>query len=437
MSLGSSLNAGVLGLQANSARLATISENIANNNTDGYKRAELDFSTLVLSENQPGGFTAGGVTSSVRRSIDEKGLVGSTNNSTDISINGRGFIPVAKSETPGDLNPARDQFRLATTGSFRPDVDGNLVSNGGHFLLGVRVDQTGTPLDPAVARNSFESLEVVNIGTTSFTSSPTTTIEFAGNLPAQDTDASASGDPRILPVEYFDELGNSQTLSLTFTPTIPGAGASGEWQLTISDSAGGGATVGDFTVQFNQNSANAGTINSVTASTGNYDAATGELTVTVAGGNDIAIDIGTPGTGDGLVQYSGDFAPLRITKDGASFGNILRVEIGDDGLVNAIFDNGQSRPIYQVLVADVINPNGMQLSDGNVFELSQTSGGLFLFDAGTGPVGSTTGYSLENSTVDIAQELTSLIETQRSYSSNARIITTVDEMLQETTNLKR
>ncbi len=85
----------------------------------------------------------------------------------------------------------------------------------------------------------------------------------------------------------------------------------------------------------------------------------------------------------------------------------------------------------------MINPNGMQLTEGNVFQLTQDSGGLFLFDSGQGPVGTTQGFSLENSTVDIAQELTDLIQTQRSYSSNARIITTVDEMLQETTNLKR
>lgn len=436
MSLGSSLNAGVLGLQANAARLAMISENIANNNTAGYKRAEIDFSTIVLSDDQPGSFTAGGVTSSVRRSINEKGLVEATGNSTDISIKGGGFIPVAKSNTPDNLNPARDEYRLATTGSFRPDVDGNLVTNGGHYLLGFRVDQNGAALNPAIARNSFESLEVVNIGASGFTASPTTTIEFAGNLPAQDTDAAASGDPRILPVEYFDELGNSQTLTLTFTPSIPATGFSANWQFTVTDSANA-AVVGDFDIQFNQSGTAAGTIDAVTATTGLYDPATGKLSVTVAGGNDIAIDIGRPDTGDGLVQFSGEFAPLRISKDGASFGNILRVEIGDDGMVNAIFDNGQTRPIYQILVADVINPNGMQLTDGNVFRLTQESGGLFLFNAGNGPVGSTAGYSLENSTVDIAQELTALIETQRSYSSSARIITTVDEMLQETTNLKR
>jgi flagellar hook protein FlgE len=433
MSLGSSMNAGVLGLQANSARLATISENIANNNTNGYKRAEIDFSTVVLAE--PGAFTAGGVTTNVHRNIGQHGLVESTGNSTDISVNGRGFIPVVQSQTPENLDSGRDKFRLASTGSFRPDVDGNLVTSS-HYLLGFKLDQTGATVNPAIARNSFDALEVVNIGAGGFTASPTTLIEFAGNLPAQDTEATSSGDPRVLPVEYFDELGNSESLTLTFTPVIPGVGASGNWLLTITDSADG-STVGDFDIQFNLTGANAGSLASVTPTTGAYDTVTGALTMTVAGGNDIDITIGTADAGDGLVQFAGEFAPLRINKDGAGFGNILRVEIGEDGVVDAIFDNGQSRPIYQIPVADVINPNGMQLTEGNVFQLTQNSGGLFLFDSGQGPVGTTEGFALENSTVDIAQELTDLIQTQRSYSSNARIITTVDEMLQETTNLKR
>lgn len=359
-----------------------------------------------------------------------------TGNSTDISVNGRGFIPVVQSQTPDTLNTGQDKYRLASTGSFRPDVDGNLVSNSGHFLLGFRLDQTGAALNPAIARNSFDALEVVNIGAGGFTASPTTSIEFAGNLPAQDTESTSAGDPRVLPVEYFDELGNSESLTLTFTPVIPGAGASSNWLLTIMDSASG-ATVGDFDIQFNQTGANAGSLASVTPTTGTYDATTGALTMTVAGGNDIDVTIGIPDEGNGLVQFAGEFAPLRISKDGAGFGNILRVEVGEDGIVDAIFDNGQSRPIYRIPVADVINPNGMQLTTGNVFQLTQASGGLFLFDSGHGPVGTTEGYSLENSTVDIAQELTDLIQTQRSYSSNARIITTVDEMLQEPTNLKR
>lgn len=82
-------------------------------------------------------------------------------------------------------------------------------------------------------------------------------------------------------------------------------------------------------------------------------------------------------------------------------------------------------------------PHGLKASDSQTYEVSLESGGIFLWDAGTGPVGSTMGYSREGSTTDVATELTNLIQTQRAYSSNAKVIQTVDEMLQETTNLKR
>jgi flagellar hook protein FlgE len=85
----------------------------------------------------------------------------------------------------------------------------------------------------------------------------------------------------------------------------------------------------------------------------------------------------------------------------------------------------------------VANPNGLQAVDGQAFRVSSESGDFYLWDADDGPVGSIEGFALEQSTTDIAQELTNLIETQRAYSSNAKIIQTVDEMLQETTNIKR
>ena len=93
--------------------------------------------------------------------------------------------------------------------------------------------------------------------------------------------------------------------------------------------------------------------------------------------------------------------------------------------------------IYQIPVADMPNPNGLRVLDNQCFALSQASGSLFLWNAGEGPTGGIEGFAREQSTTDIANELTQLIQTQRAYSSNAKIIQTVDEMLQETTNLKR
>ena len=103
----------------------------------------------------------------------------------------------------------------------------------------------------------------------------------------------------------------------------------------------------------------------------------------------------------------------------------------------ATYSSGFSKVIYQVPVVDVPNPNGLTVLDNQTFSLSRNSGSMFLWDAGSGPTGVIEGFALEQSTTDIANELTQLIQTQRAYSSNAKIIQTVDEMLQETTNLKR
>jgi flagellar hook protein FlgE len=93
--------------------------------------------------------------------------------------------------------------------------------------------------------------------------------------------------------------------------------------------------------------------------------------------------------------------------------------------------------IYKIPVADVPNMNGLEALDSQAYAVSSASGSVYFWDAGTGPAGSVLGFAREQSTTDIATELTQLIQTQRAYSSNAKIIQTVDEMLQETTNLKR
>ena len=131
------------------------------------------------------------------------------------------------------------------------------------------------------------------------------------------------------------------------------------------------------------------------------------------------------------------FTAINVSVDGAPIGEIQEVEISIEGNVEAIFNTGQRRTLFQVPVADVPNVNGLTAQNSQAFSISADSGDLFLWDPGTGPTGNNIGYALTESATDIAQELTSLIETQRAYSSNATIIQTVDEMLQETANLGR
>ena len=152
---------------------------------------------------------------------------------------------------------------------------------------------------------------------------------------------------------------------------------------------------------------------------------------------DISLDIGVIGAASSITQLSDTFAPVQISKNGSPVGNLTSVEVDSNGLVHAIYDIGFTRTIYQIPVVDVPNPNGLIALSNQTYQTSPDSGSYFLWDAGDGPWGEVIGYAREESATDVAAELTQLIQTQRAYSSNAKVIQTVDEMLQETTNIKR
>lgn len=433
MGLSSSLNAGVTGLAVNATKLATISDNIANSQTIGYKRVDTNFSSLVLQQ-VGGSYNAGGVRVTTFKDVSAQGSLISTNNSTDLSVAGRGLLPVT---TLSGLNAAGEiPLRFATTGSFVPDQNGFLRTLDGSFLLGWPANPDGTITVPG--RNSSNGLEPVQINANQFAASPTTTIQMGVNIPASATQAGASGATLDVPVEYFDSLGRSQTISFAFTPDVPTSGATNEWNVDIFDQAGDPTTpIASFSVIFDDSAASGGSIVSVTPGTGaTYDAATGLLGINVLSGP-INVNLGTPGSGGPLTQLSSNFSPTGVQADGAPIGNLSSFEINDSGMLEAIFDTGFRRNIFQIPLADVPNLNGLTALDNQTFAISQDSGDFFLWDAGTGPVGTTVGFALTQSTTDIAGELTDLIQTQRAYSTNARIIQTVDEMLQETTNLIR
>ncbi|WP_299921828.1 flagellar hook protein FlgE [uncultured Pelagimonas sp.] len=435
MTISSSLNAGVAGLAANATRLGTISDNIANSSTSGYKRVETDFSSMVMS-NSGGGYTAGGVRTTTQRLVDQSGALVGTTNPTDLAVRGNGFLPVAEATEvkAGSDNP---QMFLTTTGSFRVDSNGYLKTESGLMLLGWPANADGTM--PTFPRDSSSSLEPIQINLNQFTSEPTTEITLGVNLAATDTDSTADGTAIDQSVEYFDNLGRPENLTITYTPTIPATGSSNEWTVSISDSATDAASnpIGEYVVTFDDTAGSGGSILSVaTTSGGAYDPLTGALIVNVNGGP-MEINIGEPGSSAGLTQVGEKFQPLNISKDGSPVGKMTTVEVDENGFVHAFFDTGISRTIYQVPLVDVPNPNGMIAMDKQIYMASPDSGSFFLWDAGDGPVGDVVPYAREESATDVANELTAMIQTQRAYSSNAKVIQTVDEMLQETTNIKR
>ncbi len=441
MTISSSLSAGVAGLNANATKLATISDNIANSSTFGYKTATADFESMVIGgiAGGAGTYSAGGVRTTTQRLIDEHGPLISTSNPLDIAIAGNGMLPVTQEVYLGTASGDRPMM-MTTTGSFRTDADGVLKTETGLVLLGWPADADGTI--GTFPRDTANGLEPIVINSNQSAGDPTTQMNLGGvNLPAVDTEAGSTGTALPLSVEYFGNLGTSESLDITFTPTVPATGSSNEWTMVITDSASGGATIGgEYVLTFDDTRANGGTLASVTVTSGGaYDPATGELALTVAGGP-LDVTIGRIG-GDtnGLTQLSDSFAPpTQITKDGSPVGNLTAVEIDEDGLVTATYDTGFTRTIYQVPLVDVPNPNGLLSLSNQSYQVSVQSGSFFLWDAGgDGPTGEVIGFAREGSTTDVAGELTNLIQTQRAYSSNAKVIQTVDEMLQETTNIKR
>lgn len=443
MSLTSAASAGVAGLAANASRLATISDNIANSATYGYKRMESEFDSFVIGEGG-GAYSAGGVRVSAYREVDGSGSLIGTSNALDIAVSGSGMIPVTGLANVND-EPATRPMLLTRTGGFRPDEHGILrTPESGLVLMGWPAAADGSI--PTQPRESTVGLVPVRISATPGTN-PTRNISLGVILPAEKAKKGGTGEP--LPyydVDYFGNLGNNEKLRLNFTPIVPENNAadvrSNEWNIKITDLAqsGDGAEVADITVKFFENEPDSvyGSIKEVSGvDAGNYDPETGILTITVASG-DISINIGKPNDPKGpLQQLSTEFQPTHIEKDGSAVGIIDSIKIDDLGYVKATYSTGFTQILYQVPVVVVPNFNGLKANSAQTFSLSPDSGGFFLWDAGDGPAGDIQGYAREASTTDIAAELTNMIQTQRAFSSNAKIIQTVDEMMQETTNIKR
>jgi flagellar hook protein FlgE len=437
MSISSSMNAGISGLQANSNRLASISDNIANSETYGYRRSQTSFHSMVVGSGLSGlgSFSAGGVRTATFRLIDQGGSLVGTQNATDIALSGRGFLPVT-TELGARLNDGTAPLMLSSTGSFRQDANGILRDTAGNALLGWPVPADGTmPLYP---RDNVSGLRPVRIEANQQLSVPTSRVVLGVNLPASATLPSASGDPYLMSVDYYNGVGLSEKLSIRFTPSVDPAGPTNTWSIEIIDDASG-TVLGAYDVEFSATPAAGGRLQSVTrtSATGtDYDSATGSLGVTV-GGQAIDFVIGQLGAQGGMMQRGSTFSPVGVEQDGFGSGNLVGLIVDAAGNLDAVYDQGFRRTLFKIPVVDVPNPNGLTALVNQTYQISRDSGPFFLWDAGTGPVGKLIGFALQESATDVAGELTALIQTQRAYSSNAKVIQTVDEMFQETTNIKR
>jgi flagellar hook protein FlgE len=452
MSIFGAMRSGVTGLFSQSQALGMIADNIANVNTVGFKAVRPRFSTLVTAQSSADLHSPGGVQSKVEREIDRQGLLTASAVSTDIAIAGSGFFTV-NDQTDGSGNTF-----FTRAGEFRPDKDGNLVNSGGYTLMGWPIDDAGA----VQQTNVLSAFTVLN--TANLTSAPVSTslIEIGANLPA----AATSGDANSLTAQVFDLQGGQHSLTLTYTKTAN----ANQWDITASITNAGivdpdenndgtndpltatGAFVANGTRIGTINFGTDGTLSTITSTSatatdvGVVNATTERFemtfdfdssTATTADRKTVALDFGTLGQADGFTQFQGNFTPNFIEQNGKQFGSLSAVAIDEDGITTALFDNGETRDIFQVPVITFNNPNGLQERTGNVYSETNNSGPSVALEPGRGGAGSISPSALEQSTVDLADEFTRMIVTQRAFSASTRIITTADEMLEELTRIVR
>lgn len=203
--------------------------------------------------------------------------------------------------------------------------------------------------------------------------------------------------------------------------------------FSVSELDAGANFYSQSTIDFNGN----GTPDNIHINTLDVRWANGAQSMDGSTSPKISVFLGNQNLADGMTQLSGAYQVTYITQDGAKFGNFSGVSIGDDGVVTALFDNGVRRPVFQIPVATFVNPNGLESLTGNTFIETDTSGAYTLRSAKEAGAGSIASASLESSTVDLGEEFTNMIVTQRAYSASAKIITTSDQMLDELVNIKR
>ena len=435
MTISSSLSAGVAGLSANANRLATIADNIANSSTNGYKRAVTDFHSMVVGESASR-YVAGGVRTSSAKLIDERGSLVGTSNSTDLAVRGRGFLPVTSYAAVG-AGSANLPLSLMTTGSFRPDADGILVTSSDMVLMGWPADING--VIPTYPRDTSAALQPVKISN-GVQGAPTTKVgmpaEPARHLHRRRIGRQSRGCCR----SSTTTTSASRRASTSPSPRRcrcrrrPPRRTRGTCSSSIAPRARRSAITASPSTTPAPAAARWPASRRIPAAPTTAPPATCRSRCRA---DTVDIGIGLLNTATGLTQLSDSFVPSSITKDGYPVSNLTSVEVDANGYVHAYYESGRSSIIYQIPLIDVPNPNGLAVRDAQTYGLTMESGTMFMWDAGDGPVGEVAGYAQEGSTTDLAGELTSLIQTQRAYSSNAKVIQTVDEMLQETTNIKR
>lgn len=406
-------------LSAYTTAVDVVGNNLANLNTPGFKSSSVIFHDLVtqslgLGETQVGS----GVARPFTLRQFTQGAMQSSSGNLDAAVQGDGFFV---------LRDAGGSIVFCRAGNFKTDAAGNLTAPTGEFVQGWR------EVNGSVDTNAAIGNIVVPVGTIR---APRATTSFTLNVNVNSS--GVVGEPTgafSTPLEVMDSLGVPHVLTVTVTKTaantwtyevtIPGADV-------IAGTAGTPSSLGTGTITFDD----MGRL-LVPA------LADGVVPLTVAGLNTGAADMavnwqlyaadGTPR----LSQYSQASATAAIWQDGSAATQLVRANLGDGGKILATYSNGEQSVVGQLALAAIRNPSSLVAVGNNNFQITALSATPAIGVPETGGRGKVMGSFLEGSTVDIAQEFTNLIVLQRGYQANARVITTVDEISQETMNMKR
>ena len=408
------LNTSVSGMQADSNWLSSISQNVANANTTGYKNQETDFSTVVDAVSSTS--TGGGVATTLRSLNTVQGNIVSSATSTNLAVQGSGFFVV--SDSSGALY-------LTRNGSFVPDASGNLVNSAGYYLMGSNIQNGSAP--PA---NALSSLQRVNVASSGEVASPTTSASISANLPSTAAAVPAADLPSVnsasstytdeTSLVVYDNLGGAHTLNLYFANT-----GANTWEVDAFD-ASQAAPGGGF--PYSSGPLATGTL---TFSPTNGDLTSGSpLSLTVPGGQPMSLDLSA------MTQLAAGFSVNAATANGDAPASLSGVSIASDGTMSFAYTNGASIPAYAIPLANVASADFLTSVYGDAFESNANSGPVYLSSAGAGGFGSIQSSSLENSSVDLASELTDMIQAQSAYEANSKVFQTGANILDVLNGLK-
>ncbi|AEE91374.1 flagellar hook-basal body protein [Tepidanaerobacter acetatoxydans Re1] len=409
-----SMFSGVTGLRNHQVKMDVIGNNIANVNTVGFKKSRVTFqdtlSQTMRGAASPQGNRGGtnpmqvglGMTIASIDTIHSPSSAEYTGNMTDLSIEGDGYFIV------GD---GLDMF-YTRAGNFGFDENGNLINtaNGLKVMGWQDTEKHEVPADKSP--QSIRSIEIRK--GMMIPASATTEINFAKNLNAE----TENNGTYSLPFKVYDSLGCAHNLTIEFTKTN-----ANEWNynITFTDSNVTNIANNTGTITFD----NDGNCNIPAGGTMTFDLANG------ADNMSISIDF------SGTTQYAKETNVDLSYQNGYPAGTLTDVTTDTTGVITGIFDNGYNRQLAQVALANFDNPAGLIKAGQNMYRYSNNSGEPQIGESGTGGRGAIAPGYLEMSNVDLSEEFTQMIITQRGFQANSRIITTSDEMLQELVNLKR